>query len=127
MNQEEINQKIKEINIEDLIWIVLIGIIILSFISNGFEKKYFLQNDQISKSRYQKINVFISTVLVIIYIYFLKGSIDSLKKIRPNDSKKKKRLITLSFLGSLFIAISGIIFIYISIVDDNIDVELAFD
>lgn len=127
MSQEEICEKIKEINTEDLIWIVLIGIIILSFISNGYEKKYYLNNDYNSKEKYRKLNIFICVVLVIIYLYFLKSSIDSLKELKPSDSEKKKKLVTLSFIGSLLITISGVIFLYISIVDKNIDVELAFD
>lgn len=127
MSQEEICEKIKEINTEDLIWIVLIGIIILSFISNGYEKKYYLNNDYNSKEKYRKLNIFICVVLVIIYLYFLKSSIDSLKELKPSDSEKRKKLVTLSLIGSLLITISGVIFLYISIVDKNIDVELAFD
>lgn len=127
MDEEEISKKIKEINTEDLIWIVLIGIIITSFISNEYEKKYYINNDINSKNKYQRINVFICTILVIIYIYFLKSSIDSLKNLKPSDSNKKKNLVTLSFIGSLLITISGIIFLYIAITDDNLDVELAFD
>lgn len=127
MNYADINKKLKEINTEDIIWIVLIGIIILSFISNNFEKKYFLNNDISSKNTYQKINITICVILLIIYIYFLKGSIDSIKELKPTDDQKKKNLVYLSFLGSLLITISGVIFLYISIVDKNIDVELAFD
>lgn len=127
MNQEEINEKLKEIKTEDIIWIVLIGIIILSFISNNYERKYYINNDGKSKDKYQSLNILISAILVIIYLYFLKGSIDSLKKLKPSDSSKKKNLVTLSFIASLLITISGVIFLYISITDNNLDVELAFD
>lgn len=127
MNQEEINEKLKEIKSEDIIWIVLIGIIILSFISNNYERKYYINNDGKSKIKYQSLNILISAILVIIYVYFLKGSIDSLKKLKPSDSSKKKNLLTLSFIASLLITISGVIFLYISITDNNLDVELAFD
>lgn len=127
MNQEEINQKIKEINTEDMIWIVYIGIIFLSFVSNHFERKYYLNNDINSREKYQKILIFIFSVLLIVYIYFLKGSIDSIKKLKDTDSKKKKEMVYLSFIASLLIAISGVIFLYIAIIDDNLDVELAFN
>ena len=127
MNQEEINEKLKEIKTEDIIWMVLIGIIILSFISNNYERKYYINNDGKSKDKYQSLNILISAILVIIYVYFLKGSIDSLKKLKPSDSSKKRNLVTLSFIASLLITISGVIFLYISITDNNLDVELAFD
>ena len=41
--------------------------------------------------------------------------------------QKKKELITLSFIASLLIAISGFIFLYIAINDEDINVELAFN
>lgn len=127
MNYEQINKKIKEINTEDMIWVVYIGIIFLSFVSNSLEKKYYMNNDIKSKEKYQKIMIFIFAVLLIVYVYFLKSSIESIKNLKPSDSKKKKELVYLSFLASLLIAISGVIFLYIAIVDDNLDVELAFN
>ena len=127
MNYEQINKKIKEINTEDMIWVVYIGIIFLSFVSNSLEKKYYMNNDIKSKEKYQKIMIFIFAVLLIVYVYFLKSSIESIKNLKPSDSKKKKELVYLSFLASLLIAISGLIFLYIAIVDDNLDVELAFN
>ena len=44
-----------------------------------------------------------------------------------NDSEKKKRLLYLSFLASLLIFISGIIFLYIAISDTDLNVELSFN
>lgn len=71
--------------------------------------------------------IFIFTILVIIYIYFLKDSYNDLKSLKISDSKKKKDLTYLSFLASLFIAITGFIFLYIAYMDYDIDVELAFN
>lgn len=127
MNAKELREKISEINTEDMIWVIYIGIIILSFISNSLEKKYYINNDLASREKYQKIMIFIFAVLLIVYIYFLKSSINSIKKLKPTDNFKKKELVYLSFVASLFIAISGVIFLYIAIVDDNLDVELAFN
>ena len=127
MTKEEINKKIKEINTEDIIWVIYIGIIFLSFISNNLERKYYIENNIESREKYQKILIFIFAILLIVYIYFLKGSIESIKNIKPNDSYKKRELVYLSFIASLLITISGVIFLYIAIVDDNLDVELAFN
>lgn len=127
MNYEDINEKIKEINAEDFIWIIYLGIIFLSFVSNSLERKYFLNNDLESKEKYKKIIIIIFSILIIVYLYFLKSSIDSIKKIQPSDSDKKKTLVYLSFISSLLIFISGLIYLYIAIVDDNLDVEIAFN
>ena len=124
---DDIKNRIKEIENEDIIWIIYIGIIILSFYSNNLEKKYFLYNDINSKEKYQKILVFIFCILILVYIYFLKDYIDSIKSLKKTDSKEKKTLTYLSFLASLLIAISGFIYLYIALNDKNIEIELAFN
>ena len=39
---------------------------------------------------------------------------------------QKKNLLLASFIGSFLVLISGVIFLSIAIMDENIDVELAF-
>lgn len=127
MNNEQLNEKLKELKIEDFIWFVYIGIIILSWYSNSLERKYFIFNDQISKEKYRKIIIIIFSILVIVYFYFLSDSYKSLKSLNQFDSKKKQDLVYLSFIASLLIAISGLIFLYIALEDEDLNVELAFN
>lgn len=124
---DEINNRLKEIKIEEFIWIIYIGIIILSFYSNSLEKKFFLYNDLLSKEKYRKSLIIIFSILIVVYLYFLKDAYKSLKELKPYDTEKKKNLTYLSFIGSLLIAISGFIFLYIAFSDQEIDVELAFN
>lgn len=127
MWNEELNRRLKQLKAEDFIWIIYIGIIIFSLYSNTLERKYFLYNDHESKEKYRKIMISIFVILVIVYTYFLKDSFDDVKSLKPYDTKEKKRLTKLSFVGSFLILISGIIFLYIAIEDEDIDVELAFN
>lgn len=127
MDYVHLNKKLKQLKTEDYIWIVYIGIIVMSWYSNNLERNYYIYNDLNSKERYQKIMIFIFLILVIVYAYFLKDAFDDLKNLKPTDSYKKKKLITLSFVGSLLIAISGVIFLYIAFNNENLDVELAFN
>ena len=127
MNYDELNRKLEQIKIEDFIWIIYIGIIGLSFYSNYLEEKYYLYNDNISKEKYRKIMIVIFSILIIVYLYFVKDSLDDYRNLKDNDSLKKKKLVTLSLIGSLLIAISGIIFLYIAYQDEELDVELAFN
>ena len=105
---DDLKDKLKEIKIENYIWIIYIGIIILSWYANFLEKKYFLFKDLISKKKYREVMITIFIVLTIIYFYFLKSSYDDLKNINK-DSNKKKELVILSFIGSLCVFLSGII------------------
>ena len=119
--------KLKDIEIENKIWIIYIGIIILSWYANSKEKTFILYNDEKTKKEYQNLLILIFSILVIIYYYFAKDSYDKLININEFDSDKKKHLLYLSFIASFLILISGIIFLNIAIQDDQIDVELAFN
>ena len=119
--------KLKDIEIENKIWIIYIGIIILSWYTNSKEKTFLLYNDEKNKKEYQNLLILIFSILVIIYYYFAKDSYDKLININEFDSNKKKYLLYLSFIASFLILISGIIFLNITIKDDQIDVELAFN
>lgn len=119
--------KLKDIEIENKIWIIYVGIIILSWYANSKEKTFLLYNDEKAKKEYQNLLILIFSILVIIYYYFAKDSYDKLININEFDSDKKKHLLYLSFIASFLILISGIIFLNIAIQDDQIDVELAFN
>ncbi len=116
----DVEKRLKQLKIEDYIWILYIGIIIASLYSNTLERKYFKYNDKISKEKYRKITIGIFTILVFVYAYFLNDSLSGL-------NSKSTNLEKLSFIGSLLIFISGIIFLYIAIKDENINVEVAFN
>lgn len=119
--------RLEDIKKENIVWIIYIGIIILSYYANSKEKKYILYNDEKSKKEYQNLMITIFSILFVIYYYFTKDSYDDLKNINIFDTKKKKNLLYLSFIGSLLILISGVIFLIIAIVDDEIDTEIAFN
>lgn len=91
------------------------------------KKKFILYNDEVSRMEYQNLLVLIFSILLIIYYYFTKSSYDDLNELTINDSNKKIILTYASFIASLLILISGMIFLTIAIMDEEIDVELAFN
>lgn len=124
---EELLKKLKQLEIEDFIWLIYIGIIIMSWYSNSLERNFFIYNDLESKEKYRKIIIGIFTILVIVYLYFLEDSYEDVKNIKFNNLTKKDYLTILSFIASLLIAISGFIFLYIALEDKDLNVELAFN
>ena len=107
-----------------LLHIIIIGI---SYYSNYLEKDYFVNNNIESKKKYRETLIIIFSILLIIYLYFTVDAYKSVQSLKENDSKEKKDLVTLSFIGSFLILISGIIFLYVAYKDYNLDVELAFN
>ena len=119
--------RLKDIKIENFIWIIYIGIIILSWYANSKEKNFILFNDEKIRQEYQNLIILIFSILVIIYYYFAKDGYDDVKSLNAFDSQKKKNLTYASFIGSALVLVSGIIFLTIAILDEEIDVELAFN
>ena len=127
MNYDELSKKLNQLKIEDYIWLIYIGIIFTSWYANNLEREYFIYNDLKSRDKYRNVMIFIFSILIIVYLYFLKDSFDDIKNLRYYDTEEKRNLTYLSFIASLLIAISGLIFLYIAIKDEEIDVELAFN
>ena len=127
MSKEELENKLKQLDIEDFIWVIYIGIIIMSWYSNSLERDFFVNNNETSKIKYRNIIIIIFSILVAVYIYFFKDSLDDVKNLKPTDSNKKKNLISISFIASTLILISGLMFLYIAIEDEDLNVELAFN
>ncbi len=127
MDSDSVKEKLKQLDIEDFIWLVYIGIIFFSWYSNSLERKYFFTNNLFCKEKYRKIMILIFSILLIVYMYFLKSSVDDIRKLNSFDSPNKRKLVYMSFVASLLIAFSGFIFLYIAFVDENLDVELAFN
>ena len=125
--RNDIEERLKELSIEEFIWIIYIGIIILSFYSNRVEKKALLYNDICAKGKYRRTLIFIFSILIIVYFYFFKDSLDTVKSLDSTCSSKKVLLSNLSLIASTLILISGFIFLYIAYSDKDIDVEIAFN
>ena len=77
----ELNDKLKQLKIEDFIWLIYIFIIFLSWYSNSLERKYFIYKDKESKEKYRKIMIFIFSILIVVYFYFLKDSYGDIKEV----------------------------------------------
>ena len=123
-NTEEI---LNEIETENFIWIIYLLIIGLSFLANSFEKDYYINNNLESKDIYRMINIFIFSVVLIVYLYFFKGNFKVINELSIFDSYKKKRFNELNFIASALIVIAGVIFLYIAIYDENLDTEISFN
>lgn len=127
MTENEKKELLKKIRVENIIWIIYFGLIALCLYGNKIEKHYVYYEDNYSKQKYREIIIIVFIIALSVYSYFLYDSYKDVNNLKPTDSKKKKDLNQLSLLGSTLIWISGIIFLYIAIVDTDLDVELAFN
>jgi len=119
-------KRIKQINVENKVWIIYFFLIGLCLYGNKIEKNYFLYGNNYDKERYRKITIFIFSIAVIVYLYFFIDSYKDAHNIEPYN-QKKKTYSDLSLLGSTLILLSGLILLYLAIVDKKRELGLAFN
>lgn len=119
-----IPKRLEQIKIENNIWIIYLVIIGFSFYANHLEKDYFLTDNKKCKETYRKINAIIFSILLIIYTYFEKEAFSSFQD--KNKSTTQQKYDTLILIATTAVLISGIIFLYIILEDDNLEEEIAF-
>lgn len=119
--------RLKALEIEDFIWIILIGIILLSFYANNIERDFLITGTEYQKEKYRQLLIFIFTIVTLVYLYYANESKKEYQKLKTTDTTKKKVNTTLSYLASILILCAGLIYIYISITDTELDIELAYN
>ena len=113
------NEQLRMLKNENLIWIIYIFISISAIVSNHFEKQYDLTNDS---EAYKKFKTII-TIAFFIYLYFFITIFGKLKKVRKYT--KKYHLTQAQLLGALLFLIGGLIYLIVEISEQE-EAEIAF-
>ena len=115
----EIKKTLKELEIEDIIWIITLFSAIFAIISNKFEREYIINKNKKSKKTYKTINVTLLTISFFIYLYFLLLSYSRIKEINPSTTFKQARLTNLNFIGAILFIIAALISIIVEIYSED--------
>lgn len=126
MNAETMD-RLKKLDIEEMLWIVLIGLILLSFYANQKEREYLIDGNDESKEKYRGLILFIFVVALGTYFYYFCDSIRELWGLDSSSSEEEVWYAKLSFVSSLLIFVAGIILVYIAYFDDKLLSELALN
>ena len=81
-------KRLKNIKVENYVWVIYIGIIILSWYANNVEKDYLINKDKESKCLYQALMILIFSILLLIYSYFTFDSYSDYKSVKEFISNK---------------------------------------
>ena len=118
-------KRIKNLKLENIIWGVYIVIIALNFISNDYEKEYYLTKDIKYRKIYKNINIFAIGITILIYAYTEINSF--LNYMNKSNNKEKDKYKTYSLVASTLILFGGLILLYNAIFDDTIEDEIALE
>lgn len=124
MDNETI-KRIKEIEFEDMVFVIFIVIIIMSYIANNFEKKFFIYKDEEDRKTYYYLQIIIFLIIVVINIYYVLKSLKDVSTLSINDSYKRKKYAKLDLIASISALVATSIILYIAITDKDIEAEIT--
>lgn len=115
---ENLEKSLKQLKIEDFIWITYFFITFSALYSNRFERDYLIHHNEESRKKFHEINTTIFIVTLIIYAYFVYVGYQGVKD-HPNKDSNKLSVQELTLIGSILFFIGGAIFLYVELQGAN--------
>lgn len=103
---------IKTLQIEDMIWIIYIFLSILAIISDAYEKDYEIHHSRTSYQLFHFLNLENLLIIFFIYLYFLYLAYRRFKKEHGHVSIKKDLLNDVGLLANILFVIAGLLSIF---------------
>lgn len=120
-----LEKRLKEIKIENVVFLIFIILILLAYYANEREVDYFLNRDQKAKNDYYYLMIIIFLVVVIVSGYYFY---DCYKEVLSNNDKcfsKESKYAYLELMANGATFVAGLIYLYIAVTDKNIDAEIS--
>jgi len=121
----ELRERIKQIENENIVFGIFIFLIILSYIANKREINYFVNGSEEDKVTYYYIIVFVFVIVVIINIYYVYVSYKEVISLREQGYSKRKKYAELNLIASLVALVASSILLYIAVTDTELDAEVS--
>lgn len=118
------NTELKNLKIEDIIWVIYFFIATAAVISNYYERKNLFQTGKAYNLTSKKINVTIFIITLFIYLYFVYLNWQDLKEFQNAMNKKQTILNQARLIAALLFLIGGIIYLIAEIEDEG-SIELG--
>lgn len=115
-----LSQTLRELEIEDFIWIIYAFIVIGALASDYFERQWLINKDTNARKTFKTINIIIFIVTFIIYFYFVTLTYKRLKEQNPNLTMKDMFLKEANFIAALLFLIGGGIYLFTEIASDTV-------
>lgn len=109
------SETLKEVRVEDYIWIIYIFLAIFAIVSNHYEKEYLTKHNKQDENIFRTINTEIFIVTFIIYLYFAYINYKHIKRLDPNSSPKEILLANAGLIAAILFLIGGGISLWISL------------
>ncbi len=121
----EVTRKLKELKIEDYIWLVYYFIVTFAIISNQYERNYVITKDKSSQKKSNKINRTILITAFFIYLYFVLLSFKNIDILKRKGNTKEVRYAFQNLIAQILFLVGGAYSIYADFDAKNTDVDVA--
>lgn len=115
---KDISENLKELEIEDFIWIISLFSACFALLSNKLEKDYLYTHNLSKEKEYKTINITLLVIAFFIYLYFMMLNYKRIKR-NNHQSFKQMRINNANFLAATLIVLATIIYIMTSILSTN--------
>ncbi len=121
----EVTRKLKELKIEDYIWLVYYFIVTFAIISNQYERNYVITKDKSSQKKSNKINRTILITAFFIYLYFVLLSFKNIDILKRKGNTKEVKYAFQNLIAQILFLVGGAYSIYADFNAKNTDVDVA--
>lgn len=109
-----VDNEIKRLDFEDMLWVIFIFLSIMNIVSNGYQKEYVVSGNEYYEDRAGNISIFVLTVLLLIYLYFF------IRNYKMYNSKSGVTNVDLvKLLGSLLFILGTLCLLCFQIKSDD--------
>lgn len=115
---KDISENLKELEIEDFIWIISLFSACFALLSNKLEKDYLYTHNLSKEKEYKTINITLLVIAFFIYLYFMMLNYKRIKR-NTHQSFEQMRINNANFLAATLIVLATIIYIMTSILSTN--------
>ena len=119
LNMEDVLESLRELNIEDKIWITYFFLAGFAIYSNHLERISVLNQDRNARLQYKTINITLLSIGFFIYLYFFVLAYKHLKELSPNASPRQILTGNTQFLATVFLLTGSILILLTEILKEN--------
>ena len=109
-----IENEIRRLNFEDILWGIFIILSILNIVSNNYQKKYVITEYQIYEDKANNISIFVLTILVFVYLYFFNRNYNMY-----NNKINFIKIYSIKLMRSFFFVIGALCLLYFQVNSDD--------
>lgn len=117
--------KLRDIHIENIIWVIYLFISGFALVSNWYESDYLKTNNKLDYKTYKKINITIFIVAFFIYLYFVYHNYQNISNLKKTISNNKKVLYSeINLIASILFLVGGALYLFTETNDTEVEIGI---